>query len=58
MPYCTSTTGVDCRGCLALNEEQEPEAQLLQARGSPGRALSLSKGRDQPWGNTVRMVTG
>lgn len=20
--------------------------------GSPGRALSLSKGRDQPWGNT------
>lgn len=31
MPHCTSTTGVDCRGCLALNEEQEPEAQLLQA---------------------------
>lgn len=27
-------------------------------RGSPGRALSLPKGRDQLWGNTVRMARG
>lgn len=31
MPHCTNTTGVDCRGCLALNEEQEPGAQFLLA---------------------------